>query len=167
MVSTRVFIALGSNLGDRRRHLVDAVRFLASAAGFRLERLSRVYETVPVSDVPQGSFLNAVAEVTTAHRARRVLDALLAYEVSAGRVRKERWGPRVIDLDILLFGNDEIDEPGLRIPHPELANRRFVLVPLADLEPDLVVPGLDATVAELLRRLPDDGGVVDAGRLDG
>ncbi len=162
---SRVFIALGSNLGDRKRHLDQAVQFLATAPGFRLVRRSRVYETTPVGPVAQGPYLNAVIEVSVVHPPRRVLEALLAYETLSGRVRKERWGPRVIDLDILLFGEARIDEPGLHIPHPELANRRFVLVPLAELEPDLVVPGTNATVASLLSRLPDDGGVVTVGRL--
>ncbi len=160
---TRIFVGLGSNLGPRERHLHDAATYLAAQHGFRLLRLSRIYETKPVGPVAQGTFLNAVAEVLVVHSPRRVLDALLAYEASAGRVRKAKWGPRVIDLDILLFGAARIDEPGLRIPHPELANRAFVLVPLAELEPDLVVPGLAVTVSALRDRRPDLGDVVPAG----
>ncbi len=159
---TRVFVGLGSNLGRRDLHLQAAVHFLSRAPGIHLQRLSRVYETRPVGPVAQGAFLNAVAELLTALSPRDLLERLLSHERTAGRVRTVRWGPRTIDLDILLYGNAEVDEPGLRIPHPELAHRAFVLVPLAELAPGLEVPGIGATVAALRDQRPDLADVVPA-----
>jgi len=143
----RAYVGLGSNLGDR-----DAL--IRSAAGqIGARRLSSVIETEPWGVVDQPPFLNAVAEVETTLDARTFLDGLLAVERSLGRERTgERWGPRAIDLDLLLFGDVRLDEPGLRVPHPFLHERRFVLEPLAELAPDLEVPGR-GTVHALLAGL--------------
>jgi len=144
---TRAFIGLGANLGDR----AATIRFAADLVG--ATRLSTLRETEPWGQADQPRFLNAVAEIETAESARELLDRLLEAERRLGRVRDgERWGPRTIDLDLLVFGDEEIDEPGLTVPHPYLHERLFVLEPLVELAPDLSVPGR-GTVAELLARI--------------
>lgn len=151
----RAYIGIGANLGDRQAQVDAAVAFLAAGPQTRLVRLSRVRETAPVGP-PQPAYLNAVAEIETPLAPRALLDLLLDYEAQAGRVRRERWGPRLIDLDILLVGDEVVDTPGLTVPHPELARRRFVLEPLVELAPELTPPGQGETVAALLSRLPPE-----------
>jgi 2-amino-4-hydroxy-6-hydroxymethyldihydropteridine diphosphokinase len=126
----RAAIGLGSNLGDRRAHLSAAVRRLEAAG--EVVAVSSLYETAPMGGPAQGPFLNAVAVVETALTPRALLDLCLAVEREAGRRRLVRWGPRSLDLDLLLYGTTVVDEPGLRVPHPRLAERRFVLEPLAE-----------------------------------
>jgi 2-amino-4-hydroxy-6-hydroxymethyldihydropteridine diphosphokinase len=136
------YIGLGANLGDRQAALEAALETLRATPGIAVEAVSGVRETEPVGHVDQPHFLNAAARLSTTLGARELLDALLDVERSLGRTREgPRWGPRTIDLDLLLFGREQIDEPGLTVPHPRLAERRFVLEPLADLDPALVVPG--------------------------
>ena len=120
-----------------------------------VRRVSLFYETKPVGGPSgQGNFLNAVAELTTCRSPEGLLEFLLSVEVALGRVRRrERWGPRIIDLDLLLFGERIVDEPSLRVPHPRMIERRFVLEPLHDLAPSLVHPSSGKTIAELLRGL--------------
>ena len=148
----RAFVALGSNLGDRRAHLERALGGLASAPGVRLAAASAAFENPPVGGPPQDDYWNAVAEVRTTLTPHALHALLRALEDRAGRVRAERDGPRTLDLDLLLHGDLVRDEPGLTLPHPRLHERRFVLEPLADLDPALVVPG-HGTVAELLASL--------------
>jgi 2-amino-4-hydroxy-6-hydroxymethyldihydropteridine diphosphokinase len=136
----RAFIALGSNLGDRLGNLQSAVDGLAGARGISMVRTSRVYETAPVGP-PQPDYLNAVVLVETSLSARELLEACLAIEKAMGRERKERWGPRTIDLDLLLYGREDIHEPGLVVPHPRMHERGFVLAPLLELEADPTLPG--------------------------
>jgi 2-amino-4-hydroxy-6-hydroxymethyldihydropteridine diphosphokinase len=136
----RAFIAMGSNLGDRLANLQEAVDRLGRVSGLRVHRTSRVYETDPVGP-PQPDYLNAVAQAETSLSARKLLDACLGIERAMGRERRERWGPRVIDLDILGYGREEIDEPGLIIPHPRMHERGFVLIPLLELNADPLLPG--------------------------
>jgi 2-amino-4-hydroxy-6-hydroxymethyldihydropteridine diphosphokinase len=144
---TTVFIGLGANLGDREQ----AIRGAAAELG--VIRLSTIRETEPWGLVDQPRFLNAVAELETEESPHRLLERLLDVERSFGRVREgPRWGPRALDLDLLLYGDRRIDEPALTIPHPRLHERLFVLEPLAELAPDAVVPGL-GTVSELLTEL--------------
>lgn len=150
-------IALGANLGDRAAHLRDGLTFLATLAADGTVRASRVIETEPV-DCPPGSpaFLNTAAVIAYAGTARALLEALQGFERLLGRAAPgERAvnAPRPLDLDILFFGDAAIDEPGLVVPHPRLAQRRFVLEPLAELEPDRVLPGFSLPVAALLRKL--------------
>jgi len=136
----RAFVGLGSNLGDRLANLQQAVRLLDAAEAVRVVRASRVYETSPLGP-PQPDYLNAVVEVETTLSARGLLEACLGIEAVMGRVRGERWGPRVLDLDVLTFGREAIEEPGLAIPHPRMHERAFVLVPLFELNPDPQLPG--------------------------
>jgi 2-amino-4-hydroxy-6-hydroxymethyldihydropteridine diphosphokinase len=136
----RVFVGLGSNLGDREANLLRALNRLSPAFG--LVSYSAFRETEPVGVTDQPNFYNAVAELQTDLGPREVLEGLLAIERDLGRDRRteQRWGPRIIDLDLLLYGDEEIDEPGLTVPHPRLGERRFVLEPLVELEPDLELP---------------------------
>jgi 2-amino-4-hydroxy-6-hydroxymethyldihydropteridine diphosphokinase len=146
-VAELVYVGLGSNLGDRE----GSIR--AAAALIDARRLSEIVETEPWGNVQQPKFLNAVAEVETELEPRPLLDLLLEVERQLGRERDgSHWGPRAIDLDLLLYGERSLDEPGLTLPHPFLHERLFVLEPLAELAPDAVVPGL-GTVAELLAGL--------------
>jgi 2-amino-4-hydroxy-6-hydroxymethyldihydropteridine diphosphokinase len=148
---TKVLIALGSNLGNRRKNLKDAVEALRQVPGILQVNLSKIYETEPVGG-PEGQkkYFNAAAEVETALDARALKDALLAIENKLGRVRLEKNGPRTIDLDLIFYGNQIIHEPGLTVPHPKMQERWFVLKPLADLAPDFRHPVLHKTVEELL-----------------
>lgn len=146
------FIGIGSNLGDRKRAIEDALRLLAAHRGIEVVAVSAIRETDPVEVVDQPRFLNAAAKLETDLPPRVLLRRLLGVERELGRVRTVRYGPRTIDLDLLLYGDEVVDEPGLRVPHPRLHERRFVLEPLHDLDPGLVVPGVGeirALLAEL------------------
>jgi 2-amino-4-hydroxy-6-hydroxymethyldihydropteridine diphosphokinase len=137
----RAFLALGANLGDRLANLQRAVDLLGGRDGLRVVRSSRVYETEPVGGPPQPDYLNAVIEVRTTLGPRVLLEACLAVEAELGRERRERWGPRIIDVDVLTYGDVEVHQPGLDIPHPRMHERGFVLAPLLELEPDPVLHG--------------------------
>ena len=142
---TRAYVGLGANLGDREGTLLAAVDALAAEDGVRLVAVSTLRETEPVGVGDQPRFLNGVAALDTTLAARELLGLLLAIEQRFGRIRLAgEHGPRTLDLDLLLYGDDEIDEPGLTVPHPRLHERRFVLEPLAELAPALVVPGRGA-----------------------
>jgi 2-amino-4-hydroxy-6-hydroxymethyldihydropteridine diphosphokinase len=134
------FLGLGSNLGDRLANLQAAVDALGTEPGLRVTGSSRVWETVPVGGPPQPDYLNAVIRVETDLSARDLLDIARRVEARLGRVRKERWGARTLDLDILLFDREQIDEADLVVPHPRMTQRAFVLLPLLELEPDPVLP---------------------------
>lgn len=137
---TRAFLGLGSNLGDRLENLRTAVALLEEG-GHPVTRSSRVYATDPVGGPEQPEYLNAVIEVQPPGSARELLEACLAIERHMGRERGERWGPRVIDLDVLTFGEEEIDEDDLQVPHPRMHERGFVLIPLLELDADPPLPG--------------------------
>jgi 2-amino-4-hydroxy-6-hydroxymethyldihydropteridine diphosphokinase len=150
------YVSIGTNLGDRDAHLALALRRLAALPDTELLAVSPVFETDPVGPPPQGPFLNAAARLRTRLAPRALLAALLAIEAEAGRARSaERNAARTLDLDVLLYGDAVIDEPGLRVPHPRLPERPFALEPLAALAPDLVHPELRATIAELAARVRD------------
>jgi 2-amino-4-hydroxy-6-hydroxymethyldihydropteridine diphosphokinase len=139
---TRAYVGLGANLGDRERTLREAVEALAAAEGVEVVAVSTVRETEPVGVGEQPLFLNGAAELGTTLTARELLEVLLAVEQRFGRVRAPgEHGPRTLDLDLLLYGDEVIEEPGLTVPHPRLHERRFVLEPLAELAPGLIVPG--------------------------
>jgi 2-amino-4-hydroxy-6-hydroxymethyldihydropteridine diphosphokinase len=149
---TVAYVGLGANIGPREVTLLRAVDLLAEADGMDVVAVSQLRETEPVGVVDQPRFLNGVVQVETSLSPRALLDLLLEIEASLGRVRGERWGPRTVDLDLLVYGNERIDVPGLRVPHPHLHERAFVLEPLAELAPELDVPGL-GRVSELLAAL--------------
>jgi 2-amino-4-hydroxy-6-hydroxymethyldihydropteridine diphosphokinase len=139
---TRAYVGLGANLGDRERTLREAVEALAAEDGVEVVAVSTVRETEPVGVGEQPLFLNGAVELGTTLTARELLEVLLAVEQRFGRVRAPgEHGPRTLDLDLLLYGDEVIEEPGLTVPHPRLHERRFVLEPLAELAPGLVVPG--------------------------
>ena len=138
---TLAYVGLGSNLGDREGAIRRAVELLGNDPEIEVVRESIVRETQPVGYMNQPPFLNAVAELETRLPPRDLLGRLLAIENELGRTRGRRFGPRTIDLDLLLYGEETIDEPGLEVPHPRLHERTFVLEPLAELDPELVVPG--------------------------
>jgi 2-amino-4-hydroxy-6-hydroxymethyldihydropteridine diphosphokinase len=151
-VST-AYIGLGSNLGDREATLRRALARLNATLGVRVVAVSSFRETDPVGFTEQPKFVNAVAAVETELDPRALLETLLSIERAMGRTRDgPRFGPRTIDLDLLLFGDEVVDEPGLRVPHPRLHERTFVLKPLAELEPGLIVPGR-GPLESLLRNL--------------
>ena len=164
---TRAFIGLGSNLGEREAHILRAVEELGKLPRTSVTRVSSVYDTEPVGEVDQPRFLNAVACVATDLTAGELLWNLLLVEQRLGRVRAKakKWGPRTIDLDLLFFGDQVIEEPGLQVPHPEAHLRAFVLTPLAELEPDFVHPTLGETIETIRLRLPKESGVRKGGRL--
>jgi 2-amino-4-hydroxy-6-hydroxymethyldihydropteridine diphosphokinase len=154
----RVYVGLGSNLGDREGTLRAALGRLRHLPETKVLRVSTLRNTEPVGNLDQPRFLNGAAELETSLSARRFLDALLELERAFGRDRASvpAQGPRTLDLDLLLYGQEQIDEPGLEIPHPRLHERRFVLEPLVELDPALEVPG-KGSVQTLLARLDSAG----------
>jgi 2-amino-4-hydroxy-6-hydroxymethyldihydropteridine diphosphokinase len=148
----RAFVGLGANLGDREGTIREALRLLDAHEDVTVAAVSTLRETDPVGVVDQPRFLNGAAALDTDLAPRALLDLLLDVERDLGRVRAERWGPRTIDLDLLLYGLAVVDEPGLTLPHPRLHERRFVLEPLAELAPGLKVPG-HGPVSDLLAGL--------------
>ena len=150
----RAHIGLGSNLGDREAAMRAAIEALGKTGGIRVVQVSAFRETAPVGGPPQPAYLNAAAEIETDLRPREILEQLIEIEKDLGRIRAERCGPRVIDLDLLLCEDTVINEPDLIVPHPRMHERWFVLKPLADIAPDARHPTLDLTVHELLGCLP-------------
>jgi 2-amino-4-hydroxy-6-hydroxymethyldihydropteridine diphosphokinase len=141
LTMTRAYVGLGANVGNRRANLDRAVELMVADPGIRVLAVSSVRETDPVGYEDQPRFLNAACAVETELGPRELLERLLAIERALGRERTgPRFGPRTIDLDLLLYGNETLDEPGLTVPHPRLAERLFVLEPLLELAPDLVLP---------------------------
>ena len=155
----KAYIALGSNLGDRVENLKRSLDLLNEEQNISVIEVSPVYETAPVGGPEQGAFLNACASLKTDLPPEKLLLKMLHIEDEIGRVREERWGPRLIDLDLLVYEAETANTDLLELPHPRLAERGFVLVPLADIASDLIVPNYDITVAELLSQLPDTEGI--------
>ena len=135
------YLGLGSNLGDREALLRAAIAALDATPGVRVTAISSLYETPPWGPVPQGPYLNACVALHTTLSPRELLSLCLAIERDHGRERAIRWGPRTLDMDVLLYGDESIDEEGLIVPHPRMAERAFVLVPLAEIAPDLRIGG--------------------------
>jgi 2-amino-4-hydroxy-6-hydroxymethyldihydropteridine diphosphokinase len=133
----RAYLGIGSNLGDRLAHLQGALDGLAATDGVTVVAVSGVYATDPVGGPEQGEYLNAVVAVDTDLTAREMLGVAQRLEAEADRVRGERWGPRTLDVDVLLLGDEEVHEPDLEIPHPRMRERGFVMVPLAELDAEL------------------------------
>lgn len=150
------YLSLGSNLGDREANIRKALDLLAVNSDIRLLKASSLYETAPVGKTDQEDFINAVALIETDREPASLLQTILGIERETGRVRNFRWGPRVIDIDILLYDGAMINAPELTIPHPEMMNRAFVLTPLAEIAPDLELPG-GLRPSEALEQLEDQG----------
>ena len=149
----RAYVGLGANLGEREATLRRAVALLAAEDGIEVVAASDLRETDPVGVEDQPRFLNGAAAIETTLAPGELLGVLLRVERALGRVRDgTRWGPRTIDLDLLLYGDEAVDVPGLRVPHPRLHERRFALEPLAELAPELEIPGR-GRVSDLLARL--------------
>ena len=149
----KTFVGLGSNLGEREAMIRLSLDDLARLPTTLMVRASSLYDTEPLGEVDQPNFLNAVAQIDTELTARQLLWNLQLIEKRLGRVRSQRWGPRTIDLDLLLYGSLVVEEPDLRVPHPELIHRSFVLVPLVELDPLLIHPVTGETLLNHLSRL--------------
>ncbi len=154
------YLALGTNLGDRIGHLREAISRLGEIGGVDVLRVSRVYETEPMGVAEQPMFLNMVVEVSIAEgmSPRELLRAVKQIEMELGRQERERWGPREIDIDVLLVGEGRVEEADFQVPHPRMWERAFVVVPLADLAPEMVTPGGERVV-ELAERLRQGQGI--------
>ncbi|MDZ7359730.1 MAG: 2-amino-4-hydroxy-6-hydroxymethyldihydropteridine diphosphokinase [candidate division KSB1 bacterium] len=151
----RIFIGLGSNLGDRAGWLRKALQKSITSPMIELVHASAIYETDPVGKIDQPMFLNQVVELRSTLAPEELLDWLLYIEAGLGRERRERWGPRIIDLDLLAYGNRQAHTNRLVLPHAELHRRRFVLAPWAEIAPEFEVAGFKATVNQLLQRCDD------------
>lgn len=164
---TTAYIGLGSNLGEREAQIRSALDALGKLPRSRFVRASSVYDTDPVGDPDQPRFLNAAACVETELTAGELLWNLLLIEQRLGRVRSKsrRYGPRTIDLDLIFYGDQVVEEPGLTVPHPEAHLRAFVLAPLAELAPELVHPAIGEPIVSLLAQLPKDAGVRKGDRI--
>jgi 2-amino-4-hydroxy-6-hydroxymethyldihydropteridine diphosphokinase len=150
------YIGIGSNLGDKSRNCRQALDLMGLVSGGRLKRWSRWYMTRPVGVEGQEWYLNGVASLEAGISAHELLARLLAIESTLGRVRTKKWGPRIIDLDLLLFGEEIIESEDLRVPHPLMHLRKFVLVPMVELAPWVVHPILRQTMRELLEGMAED-----------
>lgn len=153
------YVGVGSNLGDPAARVRAAIAELGTLPDTRLIDSSRLYRTAPFGPVPQGDFINAVAGLLTQLSPVELLAKLRELEHAAGRVREQRWGPRTLDLDLLVFGDVRLDTPELTVPHPGIAERGFVLAPLHDVAPTLEVPG--AGRVEVLWRQLGDAGILE------
>ncbi len=147
------FIGLGSNLGQPKKHLMFALERLASLPGYTAGAVSSLYKTAAVGKTDQPAFYNAVCRGMYEGTPGELLRALQALEAARGRERSERWGPRTLDLDILLLGELVMDQPDLQVPHPRLHERGFVLIPLAELAPELLLPRWGKTAGQLWQEL--------------
>lgn len=161
---TRAFVGIGSNLGDREFLIRNAVEGLRAIPRTAVLRVSSLYDTDPVGEVEQPQFLNAVAWLETELLPRELLWHLLLIEKRMGRVRTQKWGPRSIDLDLLFHGDTMLDEPDLKVPHPEAHRRAFVLHPLHELDPDFVHPQSKEPIRKMIRRLDPTPAVRKGGR---
>jgi 2-amino-4-hydroxy-6-hydroxymethyldihydropteridine diphosphokinase len=148
------YLLIGGNLGERKENLQSAQVLIVQLSG-PVVTTSAIYETAAWGNTNQPSFLNQVLEIKTSLTARQLMRTILKIEKMMGRVRKEKLGPRTIDIDILFFNNEIYDLRFLKIPHPELQNRRFALQPLAEIVPDMIHPVLKKTIAQLLKECPD------------
>lgn len=156
MTASHAFLGLGGNLGDPRRAMGEALRMIDASPQAQVSQVSSLYRTPPWGKTDQPDFLNAVAAVETSLEPRALLDLCLGAERRLKRVRAERWGPRLIDIDVLLFAGRAVKEEGLEIPHPRMRERAFVLAPLAEIAPDIRIAG--RTAAEWLAEA-DRGGI--------
>ncbi|MFC7372338.1 2-amino-4-hydroxy-6-hydroxymethyldihydropteridine diphosphokinase [Fictibacillus iocasae] len=155
----KVYISAGSNLGDREGYLLKALELLQREPGITVQQVSPIYETDPVGYTDQPAFLNLALLLETDMKPDQILAKALDIELKLERKRKEKWGPRTLDLDILLYNSESIQTEQLQVPHPRILERSFVLIPLIDIAPNLEVPGTGKTVSEALCELKDKEGV--------
>ncbi len=153
------YISLGSNQGDRLLLLSRSLELLELEPAIGVTAVSSIYETAPVGGPRQGLFLNACVQLDSDLSPVTLLRKMLAVEETLGRIRRKRWGPRTIDLDLLLYGNLTMRTPSLELPHPRMSERDFILVPLSEIAPDLQIPGIGQTVRQLLAARPPAEGV--------
>ncbi len=156
----RAWIGIGSNLGDRLGYIKRGLGMIAALPGTEIVSISSVYDTRAVGLEDQPRFLNAAAELKTDLDARSLLNHMLAIEDRCGRIRRESWRPRTLDLDLLVFDDLQVEEPELMVPHPRMAKRAFVLVPLEEISPELIAPGLSGNIRVVLKELGDVEGDV-------
>ncbi|MDD9974109.1 MAG: 2-amino-4-hydroxy-6-hydroxymethyldihydropteridine diphosphokinase [Candidatus Poribacteria bacterium] len=160
------YIGFGSNIGDRLAHIQNAIHVLSKTEGITLQKISSVYKTAPVGYEAQAEFLNSVAAIQTSLSPLSLLHTLKDIETEVGRQHRIRWGPREIDLDILIYGDLCLQTEKLVIPHPEMHLRGFVLVPFAEIAPDLVHPVFEESIQTLLNRLEDDKSESESGSIE-
>ena len=153
------YISLGSNIDDRLGYLHDAVHLLQQDQKIDVNAVSSVYETDPVGYTEQENFLNIVIQVNTSYQAEELLKKCLGIEQTLGRKREIRWGPRTVDLDILLYNQDNIETEHLSVPHPRMHERAFVIIPLVEIEPNIQLPTMDRPLSVVLERMTDKEGV--------
>ena len=151
----RAYLGIGSNQGDRQASLLEAIRCITNLPGVILSKVSGLYETEPVGNIEQAFFLNAVVEIETKTNAITLFKRIQGIEIRMGRTRTLRWGPRTIDIDLLAVDSCTVHTATLDVPHLELANRRFVLVPFNEIAPGFNVPGLDKNIQQLLNETTD------------
>lgn len=150
------YIGFGSNIGDRLSFIEQSLHNLSQTIGIIITRISSIYETEPVGNIDQDKFLNGVVKIETHHSPQTLLNILKTIEFNIGRQHRRHWGPREIDLDLLIYSDLCIQTPELIIPHPEMHLRRFVLVPLSEIDPNFVHPVIKNTIQFLLNHLDDD-----------
>jgi len=156
-MSKPAYIGIGSNIGDKLENCRNAIQMVGKISGCSLMAQSDFFRTAPVGVEGHDWYVNGVVSLEVDIPVYQLLKSLLAIEAGLGRERKKKWDPRTIDLDILIFGEDVMDEDDLTVPHPYMHLRKFVLVPMTQLVPDLIHPVLGKTMAELLARLPEEG----------
>ncbi|MEO5978030.1 MAG: 2-amino-4-hydroxy-6-hydroxymethyldihydropteridine diphosphokinase [Chryseolinea sp.] len=154
MMNQSVFLLLGTNMGDRRKNLSDGLWAIEARAG-SIRKRSHIYETAPWGKTDQSAFYNQAIQIATFLKPKDLLEQLHAIESTMGRLRNEKWGERIIDIDILLYGSDIIESETLTIPHPQLPYRKFALAPLAELADDFIHPKMFQTIHELLKNCED------------
>lgn len=155
-VGERIFIGIGSNIGDSRRNCLTAIRKISNDSRVELRSVSSLYTTSPVSLIQQDHFINCAVEISWQETPEELLRFLNSIEASMGRVRNEKDGPRVIDLDILLYGNLIMERPNLVIPHAELHRRKFAIIPCIEIDPDIVHPSLNRPLRDFLSGITND-----------
>ncbi|KZZ86553.1 2-amino-4-hydroxy-6-hydroxymethyldihydropteridine diphosphokinase [Bacillus sp. SJS] len=158
-MNAMVYLALGSNMGDRESYLLDAIKLLNEEPEIEVTKLSSIYETDPVGYTDQSAFLNMAVEISTTYTPCELLDKTQHIEQSLGRTREIRWGPRTLDLDILLYNHENIETERLIVPHPRLPERAFVLIPLNEINSNAFIPAVNKPVSVIIEQLSDKEGV--------
>jgi len=159
MMENIAYLSIGSNIGNRLAAFHEALQLLDGNEWINVIGISSLYETEPVGYTDQDCFLNAVIKVSTSLSPEKLLQTCLNIEVKLGRKREIRWGPRTLDLDILLYNQENIETESLSVPHPRMQERAFVIVPLLELDPDIKLPNVNASLHDILNQIPDKEGV--------